>query len=293
MNYLSQVQRGIDYIEANLGADIQPAEVARHAGISHWHFQRIWKALTSETLKGYIRARRFASSLELLAATDDRIVEISLAAGFESQASFTRAFKKAFGVTPADYRRRHRSFPFLRKVRIDADYLRHLHAGVSLEPELYEQAPTQLIGVRTSFFGVDSEKNNLARKIPPLWAAFLPRLGEVAGRRGELAYGAVRQTPAHTDELEYFAAVPVEDGAPVPRGMVRLEVPRTRYARFAHRGRVANLDHTVNYIYASWLLRSGMRHTYGCDLEIYGAEYRPDSDASLVHYAIPVEPIAG
>ena len=37
-----------------------------------------------------------------------------------------------------------------------------------------------------------------------------------------------------------------------------------------------------------WLLRSGKRHTSGCDLEFYGAEYAPDSDASTMYYAIPI-----
>ena len=36
------------------------AWMARRAGISHWHFQRIFKALTNETLKTYIRSRRLA-----------------------------------------------------------------------------------------------------------------------------------------------------------------------------------------------------------------------------------------
>jgi AraC family transcriptional regulator len=104
MDYLAQVQRGIDYIEANLAHDIQAADVARHAGISHWHFQRIFKALTNETLKTYIRSRRFSQALEQLAATQERVLDIALAAGFETQESFTRAFKKAFSVTPARLR---------------------------------------------------------------------------------------------------------------------------------------------------------------------------------------------
>jgi AraC family transcriptional regulator len=50
MVFLDQVQRGIDYIETNLEFDIQSADVARHAGISQWHFQRIFKALTNLTV---------------------------------------------------------------------------------------------------------------------------------------------------------------------------------------------------------------------------------------------------
>lgn len=104
MNYPENVQRGISYIEANLNSDIRSGDVARYAGISHWHFQRIFKALTNETLKTYIRSRRFADALDKLAKSDLLVIEIGLAAGFESQETFTRTFKMAFGAAPADYR---------------------------------------------------------------------------------------------------------------------------------------------------------------------------------------------
>jgi AraC family transcriptional regulator len=289
VNYLAQIQRGIDYIEAHLESEVEAGDVARHAGISHWHFQRIFKALTNETLKTYIRSRRLASSLDKLAASNERILEIALAAGFESQQAFTRAFKKAFGVTPASYRRHHGRFPFLRKVRFDADYLRHLHHNLSLEPEIYDQRAMLLVGLSTRFYSVDSEKNNLGDKLPALWQAFLARLEEVPHAVPGICYGVVRQTPAQTDELEYYAAIEVEEITALPAGLESLCLPAARYARFAHRGSVAHVDRTVNYIYSSWLARAGMRHTYAADLESYDARYHPTSDDSLLHYAIPVD----
>jgi AraC family transcriptional regulator len=289
MNYLQQIQRGIDYIETNLEHDIESADVARHAGISHWHFQRIFKGLTNETLKTYIRSRRFTQALEKLANTDERVLDIAFSAGFDSQESFTRAFKKAFSVTPAHYRKHANAFAFMHKVRFDADYLNHIHGGLSLEPEIYDQPEMFVVGMRTRFFGVDSEKNNMAQNLPRLWASFLPRLEEVPYRILEGGYGVIQQTAARADELEYWAAVPVTQVDSLPRGLMSLRVPASRYARFAHRGLVTNVNMTVNYIYSSWLLRSGMRHTYGCDLEFYGHEYVANSDSSVIYYAIPIE----
>jgi AraC family transcriptional regulator len=51
---------------------------------------------------------------------------------------------------------------------------------------------------------------------------------------------------------------------------------------------VSHLDHTVNYVYSTWLAQSGRRHTYGVDLEMYGSEYHPTSLDSVIYYAIPV-----
>ncbi len=288
MNYLAQVQRGIEYIEENLEFDIQASDVARHAGISHWHFQRIFKALTNETLKTYIRSRRFSKSLKKLATTQERVLDIALAAGFDTQESFTRAFKKAFSVTPAHYRKHAGAFSFMQKISFDADYLNHINANLSLEPEIQEQPAMHVVGMRTRYFGVDSEKNNIAEKLPQLWLAFLPHLESVPNRIPGGCYGVVSQAPERADELEYWAAVPVTHVDSLPNGLLSLYIPAARYARFAHRGLVANVNMTVNYIYSSWLLRSGMQHSYGCDLEFYGAEYDANSDKSVIYYAIPI-----
>ena len=290
MNYLQQVQRGIDYIEENLAFDVQAVDVAHHAGISRWHFQRIFKALTNETLATYIRSRRFSLALDRLANTRERVLDIALAAGFDTQESFTRAFKKVFSVTPAHYRKHASSFAFMRKVSFDIAYLKHLNCGLSLEPEICEQAEILVVGMRTVFFGIDSEKNNMAQKLPQLWAAFLPRLSEVPHIIPGGGYGMVRQIAEQSEQLEYWAAVPVShvDVDSLPCDLKALCVPSARYARFAHRGLVANVNMTVNYIYSSWLLQSGMQHTYGWDLEYYGADYEPDSEKSVIYYSIPV-----
>ena len=287
-DFLEQVQRGVDYIEANLDSDIRPADVARHAGISQWHFQRIFKALTNETLMTYIRSRRFSQSLERLANTQERVLEIALATGFDTQESFTRAFKKAFSITPAHYRKHASAFPFMRKIRFDADYLEHTHTNLTLEPEIYEQPELHLVGVCTRLFGIDSEKNNMADKLPGLWNAFLPRLDDISHRITDGCYGVIRQTASRSDELEYWAAAPVARIDVVPQNLLSLRIPAARYARFTHKGFVSNLNMTVNYIYSSWLLQSGWRHSYGCDLEFYGSEYEANSDKSIIHYSVPV-----
>jgi AraC family transcriptional regulator len=164
VNYSRQIQRAIDYIEARLDQDVETAAIARHARISHWHFLRMFKALTSETLKTYIRSRRLANALDTLLDPNARILEIALAAGFESQASFTRAFVKAFEITPARYRAQRNRTKFVRKVRIDEHYVQHLHHNVSLEPTLVRIPAMQVVGLATSFYGVDSDKSKTLRQ---------------------------------------------------------------------------------------------------------------------------------
>ncbi len=286
--YLHRIQRGIDFIEAHLDSDIALADVARAAGLSQWHFQRTFKALTHETLKTYIRSRRFAKALDQLLHTRLGILDIALAAGYDTQESFTRAFKACFALTPHQYRKFGRRSLFVKKIQFDEDYLRQLHRNVPLAPDIRERPPLQLVGLATQFYGPDSDKDNLGRKLPALWARFVPRLAEVAHAVAGTCYGVVSQTASDSDLLLYHAAIEVSQHGTLPAGMVRFEVPAARYATFEHRGVPEKVDHTVNYIYANWLATSGQRHSGGVDLEIYGPGYQGGSDASVMHYAVPV-----
>ena len=287
-DYLSELQRGIDFAESMLDEDLALADVARAGHLSQWHFQRIFRSLTGETLKGYIRSRRLARSLDRLLEDRLRIIDIAVLAGFESQESYARAFKKEFGVTPSDYRRIGSRSRFLHKLELDQDALAHLHRRVSLEPVLREQPGLQLVGMRTHYYGADSAKNNLSSRLPALWAQFVPRAGEVPHHVPGCLYGVITQTAADTDLLEYHAAVAVERFATVPEGMVALEVPPACYATFEHRGAATELDRTVSYAYSTWLLRSGRRHTSGPDVEMYDQRYKAESADSVITYALPV-----
>lgn len=286
--YLERIQRGVDYIETKLDEDVALAAVAKVAGVSQWHFQRIFKALTGETLKTYIRARRLAASLERLLGTDLRVLDIAVLAGFESQEAYARAFKQAFGLTPQKYRSLRDKSLFLKKPRFDEQYLQQLSRNDALTPKIYEQPPLLLVGLRTFFYSVDSEKNNIGDHLPQLWAAFLARLAEIENRVSGVCYGVVRQERADSDRLEYHAAIAVTEITSLPEGFVSVTVPAGTYARFEHRGAAPRIDHTVSYAYATWLAQSSYRHSYAPDLEIYGAAYHPTSDDSVFHYAIPI-----
>lgn len=288
MSYLDQIQRGVDYIEENLEQPIAIAAVALQSGMSQWHFQRMFKGLTGDTVKEYIRSRRLVRALDLLLNTNRKIIDIAVEADFDSQESFTRAFKAAFDDTPAHYRKGGKKRPFPPKIRFDLDYLLHINRGMNTIPEVYVQKEMQLVGMGTRFFGSDSEKNNIGDKLPPLWQQFLLRLPEIKHTVGGICYGIVRQLRENSDELEYFCAIEVSATAEVPVGMLALRNPASTYARFEHKGAVNLIDNTVNYIYSTWLSRSGRKHSAAADLEFYGAAYNPTSNESIMHYAIPI-----
>lgn len=289
MDYLEKIQRGIDFIETNLDTHFELSDVSAAACMSQWHFQRIFKALTNETLKAYIRSRRIANSLESLLRSDKKILDIAVAAGFESHESYTRAFQKLFDLSPSEYRKRAETSLILHKPQFDIRYLENLNDHVSLEPRIYSTNERKFVGMHTDIIGYESEKNNIADKLGPLWNSFIPHAGNIRHTVPDIYYGLISQ--AENGQLSYMACIEVTEINNIPTNMTSMILPPQQYAEFEHKGLVdvESVNNTISYIYSSWLLRSEMRHTFAPDIEIYGPDFKVGSDDSLIHYAIPVE----
>jgi AraC family transcriptional regulator len=97
--------RVLDYIEANLEGDLTVARLASVACLSEFYFARAFKAAIGESPHRHVSARRLERAKDLLSDADRALVDIALALRFSCQANFTRAFRRATGQTPAQYRR--------------------------------------------------------------------------------------------------------------------------------------------------------------------------------------------
>jgi AraC family transcriptional activator of mar-sox-rob regulon len=93
------------WIEQNLEQPLSLDDIATKSGYSKWHLQRLFKALTGEILGTYARRRRLTAAARELRLTSHGVAFIADKYQFDSQQTFTRCFKKQFGMPPACYRR--------------------------------------------------------------------------------------------------------------------------------------------------------------------------------------------
>lgn len=103
-----KLKRVFDFIEANLASSLLLDDLAAVAGLSTYHFARVFKLATGWTPHQYVCARRIERSRTLLMKDNVEISELAIACGFSSQSHFTAAFTKAVGVSPGRFRRNHR-----------------------------------------------------------------------------------------------------------------------------------------------------------------------------------------
>jgi AraC family transcriptional regulator len=99
-----RIRRVTDYIRANLAADLAIADLAQQAGLSSFHFARVFRRETGETPHGFVSRLRLEEAARLLRATRQTVLQIAIAVGFESASHFSVQFKRGYGMTPLAYR---------------------------------------------------------------------------------------------------------------------------------------------------------------------------------------------
>lgn len=100
----SLLKRVLFEIEKNIKNKINAMSLAETVAISSVHLQRLFRLAFEKPIASYIRSRKLAVSLESLLKTDLRIIDIAEEYGFEYEQSYTRAFKREYGVAPSEAR---------------------------------------------------------------------------------------------------------------------------------------------------------------------------------------------
>ncbi len=90
----------VEWIDDNLHQPLRIEEIARHAGYSKWHLQRLFMQYKGESLGRYIRERKLLMAARDLRESDERVYDICLRYGFDSQQTFTRIFTRTFNQPP-------------------------------------------------------------------------------------------------------------------------------------------------------------------------------------------------
>ena len=92
------------HVQAGLEDDLSLAVLARIAGLSPSRLHRVFKAIVGETPKGHVARLRLERGVFRMLVQDSTLLDIALACGFRNPETFTRAFRRQFGRTPAEYR---------------------------------------------------------------------------------------------------------------------------------------------------------------------------------------------
>ncbi len=109
-NYHTYVQKAIAYIAANYSYPITIEDIADYVGLSRSHLFRSFETVLQVSPKEYLTQFRIKQACYLLQNSSLSVTAIANSVGFDSSLYFSKAFKKAKGVSPREYKQTHPPF---------------------------------------------------------------------------------------------------------------------------------------------------------------------------------------
>lgn len=271
--YQQRINAVIRYVRENLDADLSLETLARVANFSPFHFHRIFKSLTEETINEMVVRLRLERAAALLRATPQlSVTDAAFTCGFTSVATFSRSFKKHFGIAASAWDRQNP----LKNSKIDqqsAAFPRYTMEmlGEFAKQDAYQVRMRSLPAQRLAYIRVYDAYSNFGRIIAAyeqLWAWYYQQGGHLAQTT---LYGMSQDdpeiTPLHLCRFDWCLSVPVDWQA---AGAVNLlDFPACQVAMVRVEGDLEQEYRALQYLFRYWLPRSRYQPANLPGMEIY------------------------
>lgn len=316
--YVSRINRVLDYIEANLDRDLSLEALADVASFSRFHFHRVFRAMVGETLNQFIQRRRVEKAASQLTGNPKKtITEIALDCGFSGSATFARAFRDAFGVSASEWRSMQR--PGNSKIRKPASKTDQTPGKIGKDLPVLTSYPDN--GALNLVWRMNMTNGGQARievkEMPELHVAYVRHIGPYqgdselfgrlfeklmtwAGPRGLLRVPETQvlsvyyDDPDITDEekLRVDACITVPDDTAVEGEVGKMTIPGGRFAVARFELGPDDYGEAWNMVMGSWLPQSGYQPDDRLCYELYhnNPEEHPERK-SVVDICVPVRPL--
>ena len=265
MDWISQLNDAMSYVEENLTEEITLEGAARRAACSAYHFQRMFPCMTGISFSEYIRRRRMtAAAMDL--AEGAKVMDTAVRYGYDSPTAFNRAFQSVHGLPPSAARVRGaalRSFPRI-------TFTLSIKGEEAMEYRIEEREAFRVVGF--SMKGPMSLENCFER-VPEFWgqtAGEIPRLAALMDGSGPMGILGVSACDGGSFSGYYIAAA---TRAPAPADMAEYSVPAGTWAVFPCRGPMPQaMQDLQRRIVSEWLPSSGYEYAEAPDIEVYSAD---------------------
>jgi len=241
-DYLQSVYKVIFYIEQNYKYNLTLQELSKVAGFSKYHFHRIFKSTIGENVSDYVKRVRL-SSTTLKFKTNNKITQIAQDSGYETNSSFSKAFKNHFGITPKEFSLNAKKRKGLKMLKSKIVVLEPIEVLYVRKEGDYNKSAEEAWKILMGF----AYKNKIKYK--------KNLMGKTA-----MMFGIGHDNPNITDEekLRYDACISWDDKTVTLEGEISNKIINGgKYAVFLHKGTYKNLKATYDDI-GDWIVESGV-----------------------------------
>ena len=293
--YERRIHRVTAHIDAHLDQPLDLETLAAVANFSAFHFHRVFRASTGETLGDYLRRRRVeTAALRLQTQPRSTVLEVALGVGFGSGEAFARAFRIRFGTSPSAWRAQRNPGQADRNSGqaaggVDFDHgfpATHLIEDTTMNHvSLIDMPPTSIAYHRhTGPYGQPVNRFWMERVAP--WMAE----NNLFGRE---RFGIGHDDPTITEpaRCRYDAGVAAAPEEVLSGQPMRTVLPGGRYACMKFEGTVDDIDAAWQRLLGGWLPGSGLQLEARPLLEHYpvDSKFDPKTGVFDCDICIPVK----
>ena len=240
--YFQEVYKVILYIEENYKKDLNLEELAKISGFSKFHFHRIFKFVVGSSLGDYIKRTKMSSSTRKFMNLES-ITRIALQSGYDTPASYTKAFKNVFGKTPREYFQ---------------NIIKENKKNKIMEPIKIENfEPVEVLYVRKEGKYSQAAGEAFEALMKFAYTQKIKFKKKLMGKDA-MVFGIGHDDPNITESLKlrYDACVTWDDKTVKPEGEIATKtIPGGKYAVFLHKGSYEGLEKTYREIMA-WVMKN-------------------------------------
>lgn len=143
MDMLKDMNEALRYIEEHLDGEIDFGKVSAIAGVSEFHFRKMFSYLSGMGLSSYIRSRRLSQAAMDLQQEEGRVLDVAIKYGYDSADGFSRAFREWSGINPSEVKHsdHFKSFPRL-------TFQLTIQGGIEMEYRIAKKEAFKLVGIK-------------------------------------------------------------------------------------------------------------------------------------------------
>ena len=248
---LNCVYNTLSFIEQNYDQVISVEQLEQLSNYSYRNIQRIFRYTCGETIGAYQKRLRVENAYKMMIYSNSRIAAIALKVGFANVASFSKAFKQHFQLSPKEAKAQ--KMPLLAKAQIFP-----AETTTLLKPEIV-YVPQVKVYYKSAFI------NYLHEEIEGQWEKFM-RFEFPA--KGTEFYGVVADEPL----IRENQVCRYDTCASAPSSTAKLPAKTIgggRYAQFVHYGSYETIEDTYSQIYSGWILSTQLEFGHTPVIEKY------------------------
>lgn len=279
MEWLERLNHAIQYMEDNMKGSIELDEVAKIAGCSTYHFQRMFAYMADVTLTEYIRRRKMSLAAVDLGDESNKVIDIGLKYGYDSPTAFNRAFKNVHGIAPSMAR----EDGIVLKAYPPISFRITIKGDCAMNYRIEKKDAFRVVGISMPL-EKEIEKNFV--NVPKMWGnaaadGTIPKLASLMEGEpmGVLGVSACNEA----ENWRYYIAVASQKE--IDDSLEEYIIPASTWAIFIGEGTGKSIQELEKQIVTDWLPTSGYEYGNAPDIEVY---LNPDPLNTKYEVWIPV-----